>query len=169
MKNTLENYLKEKFPDSNLNSSFSEIVTPHTQLINLGLYPISNYQEQGKIALNQAMEIFNKIFDKEDEPIWILINEWNIYPSDYNINQFKDLNPTNCYSWDSFDELNEIDRQQVFIIKPKDQINLKNLFQAIINSEFNVEPNISCRMYFINPIKDIVFLMWDSVIEIGNN
>src|SRR5690606_24706413 len=112
---------------------------------------------------------FNKIFDKEDEPIWVLINEWDIYPTDYNIDQFENLNPENCYSWNSFDELNEVDRQQVFIIKRRKEINFNNLFQAIINTEFDVEPKFSCRMYFINPVKDVVFMLWDGCITIDSN
>lgn len=163
-KGLLEDYLKDKFPESNLNASFCEIAGLHSKTIGLGLYPKTNYVEQSEFALDKAFQIFNEIFDKPDEPIWVLINEWDIYPLDYNIDQFGDLNSENCYSWDSVDETHEVDRQQVFIIKPRNEINLDNLFRAIINVEFDVKPQISCRMYFLNPLKNVAFLFWDSVI-----
>ncbi|MBC7654203.1 MAG: hypothetical protein H7098_06980 [Oligoflexus sp.] len=165
-KNILEDYLRNKFPRSELNASFCEFITPHSETIGLGLYPKIDYVKQSEFALIKAVEIFDKIFDQPDEPIWVLINEWDLYPTDYNIDQFKNLNEENCFSWNSFDETNEVDRQQVFTIKARNEINLDNLFQAIINAEFDVNPQISCRMHFINPIKNIVFTFWNSRIII---
>lgn len=167
LKFQLEDYLNTYFPNSCLHTSFLEINTNVYFRIELGLYPLINPVEQAETALNKAIDVFNFIFDIH-KPIWILISEWGMSNNDYK-GLFYNNTSDNYISWIAYDEYVEKNRVQKFMIKYYSEINIVDLFKAIINAELKIEPMIESRIYFIEPTNNIVFIFWDAVIYIGSN
>lgn len=168
MKKILEDFLYNNFPNSELATSFCEINTTVNLAIDLGLYPKINQLEQSDFAFDRSIKVFSKIFDKH-EPIWILVNEWNLSNICCSISYFKNKSPENCVSWKSFDKSAEIEREQTFLIKQHEEIDLVNLFTALINSQTGAKPMLDSRIYFINPVVGIIFILWDGMITIESN
>src|SRR5690606_38631885 len=103
MKEIITQYLNSHFPACNLSASLCKLYSDVEIRIWTGLKVGEKTLEELNLANSLAVEIFESLFLKEDEPIWILINEWDLNGEDYIIDQFKHLDTSNCEAWISFD------------------------------------------------------------------
>jgi|GEM_PF-5142996 len=149
LRKTLIEYLTNNYPQSDLTAQFGEIVCDC--FFTIGAIP-------PKSIISITVDIFNHIFNLENKSIWILINEFNKYAQEYTLDQFSNKN-IDSDSWCSIIE--EIKIRQSFLIKKKNEINYINLFEGLLGD------NIDSRIYFIDPIDNIVFMFWDDSIFIG--
>ena len=167
MKQFINAFLKLNFPGSNLSMSHFEIETKVHTSVNLGL-GFKNSVDEMSTALKMAIELFESLFKDETQKVWIIINEYSSLSSNYLLEQFDNLK-NNYYDENVYDEYLEKNRGLFILHKNRNQINYSKFFQAIINCEDKVEPMIKERIFFIEPNSKIVFMLWDSVIEIGTN
>jgi uncharacterized protein YcfL len=160
LKKRLDKFLAETFPHSNLKEEFGEIVCESGFTISLPLQKIgvpTNVTD----GTQTAISIFDYIFSLSNQSIWALINDWSINGSDFVLDQFNKKHE-NSDSWES-NLMGENKRRQIFLIKEKSEINYINLFKGLAS---NV-PYIKSRIYFIDPLANIVFMFWDNSIYIG--
>lgn len=167
MKQLLFQYLQNHFPKSDLSATLCEVNNNIEFGIWTGLKVGDKSSNELGFANELAIEIFESLFLQRKEPIWVLINEWDLNGEDYVIDQLNYLDSENCISWIFFDTTHEVDREQVFIIKQVDDINYKNILMAITNYEVDIFPSIDSRIFFIDPVQHIYYLYWDSHITIG--
>jgi hypothetical protein len=145
----LTRYLDEVFPRSDLTIEFGEIECNYC-------FTISTNRNEPK----NAIDIFEYFFTATEGKIWILINEFDKYVSDYSINQFADKY-NDCDSWTL--EIEGFKMRKSFLMKFKNEINYVNLLKAPCDIE---KDN---RIYFIEPKQNVVFMYWDDSIMIGSN
>ena len=158
LENCLNTYLINTFPKSNLSSQFGEIECEFHFTISI----VTNKVIKGYTFSNEIgfiIGIFDLIFNLEDECIWVLINEWDIFGDGYTIDQFNGASDQFGY-WISSDE--GTSRKQLFFIKKKCEINYRNLFFALLTNEIN------SRIFFIDPTENIVFIFWDNSVYVGS-
>lgn len=165
MKKILEDYLSEHFPTSDLSIPFREINEKITKGINLNLYPKVNYENQKEFALNKALKIFNEIFNSGQE-ILILVIGWGEQITEYPLICLNILED-NFIDWITTPPEDEERRNLIVMIRIKERIKLNDLFTSIINSEFDIDPQVDNKIIFINTELHITFQFWDSCISLG--
>lgn len=170
MKTELQQYLTETFGEkfSNINAEFS-IGGPVFIRFELG-YPFENgTKKRVNQATDRAIDIFSDTFDNDEEEIWFLIYEYlgkspygetneflyKQFPKDAFRNFYNKIEPVD----NGNSETNEV---KIIIgkVKVKD-INYKNIFNAIANTEMGFDPALNERVFFINPNSDKIFYMYD--------
>jgi len=164
MKSILENYLSKYYDKSDLTEPFCE-VNDDFEIICLGFKVGINNPNQIESAFQKSIDIFNSIFNENDK-VWILINGWKDPISDYVTNLFGNPTLDSC-KWESYNESDGWSREQIFLIRNKEDIDFKQLFRSILNTEQNIAPRIDNRIHFINPIIHKTFMLWDGGISLG--
>jgi len=122
--------------------------------------------ERVKQATDRALTLFDDTFPNQDHEIWVLIYEYpepNFFnaSNEYLHQQF----PSELFNkfYNQFEQSDEDETQKRIIIGriPIKDINIKNILNAIANTEMGFEPKIDQRIYFIDPLTDKAFQMYD--------
>jgi hypothetical protein len=122
--------------------------------------------ERVKQATDRAVTLFNDTFPNQESEIWVLIYEYpepNFYnaSNEYLHQQF----PSEVFNkfYNQLEQSDEDETQKRIIIGriPIKDINIKNILNAIANTEMGFEPKIDQRIYFIDPLTDKAFQMYD--------
>lgn len=163
-------YLTSQFSQSNLNASLCEVIADYELRISTWLGYGKHSKQDLERVKSLAIEIFESVFSGYTEPIWALINHWDIQRDIYTFNQFRGLNEANYEAWISFDETHEVDREQIIIQTTVENINYQNIIKAAIDREYDHDSSTcSSRVYFINPRTNVYYLHFDSEVILGSN
>jgi hypothetical protein len=167
----LEPYLHQKFPKSDF-GIFGEITSElelcfscNATYPNLTINPLI-------VAKKVAMQIFDEVFANPEEIIWLLIIQWkdDIRDADY---LYEQINPDiekrliKTVNDDGFEDLTDesSDIRDLFLITlKKGQMNYQNILTSASGWFQGSQPEISQRLFFINPQKDIIYYLWDCLL-----
>lgn len=129
-------------------------------------------------ATSRATTIFHETFDNLETEIWVLIFEYSggLFNrlSDYLLKQFpptsvtsfydkKELVETQMFSTkeNGIDTFDSVEARVIFgKVKVKD-IQAQKILNGIANNEMGLVPNICQEIYFLDPINDRGFYMYD--------
>ncbi|WP_079716690.1 DUF3885 domain-containing protein [Parapedobacter luteus] len=162
-------FLTTHFPQSNLNASLGEVRADYELLISTWLGYDKHTKQDLEKASQLAINIFEDLFLGHAEPLYALINQWDIRRDIYMFNQFRGLNNGNYEAWESFDETHEVQRQQIIIETTLDNINYKNIISKFVERDYDDTPDlITSRIFFIHPDKHMYYLYFDSEVCVGS-
>lgn len=120
-------------------------------------------------ASSLAIDIFEDIFLGYSEPIYVLINQWDIRRDICMFNQFKGLNKSNYEAWESFDETHQVQREQILIEATLDNISYQSILSKFVERDYDNTPDlITSRIFFIHPQKHMYYLYFDSQVYVGS-
>jgi Domain of unknown function (DUF3885) len=165
LREKLQSYFNSIYP-------YAKIATEHTiegQIhirFDLGGKHKNGTVKRIKQATDRAVTLFKDTFPNQNNEIWVLIYEYsepNFYnaTNEYLHQQF----PSELFDkfYNQLEQADEDERQKRVIIGklPVKDIEIKNILNAIANTEMGFEPKIDQRVYFINPLTDKAFQMYD--------
>ncbi len=151
---------------------YAKIATEHTILgqihirLDLGGEHKNGTIKSVKQATDRAVTLFNDTFPNQENEIWVLIYEYpesNFYnaSNEYLHRQF----PSELFDkfYNQLEEANEDEVQKRIIIGklPVKDIEIKNILNAIANTEMGFEPKIDQQIFFINPLTNTAFQMYN--------
>jgi len=162
--------IKTIFPKSNLNAIFFEVEAEYILGISTWLgYNTHTTQEIEKMT-DLSVQIFNEIFPSTSDEIFCLINHWDCRRDIYMLNQFKAFRDGRYKSRISFDETQEKEREQILIQTTQADIDINNIYSTFVERDYAHEPeSVTSRIIFINPVKQMYLLYFDSEIIVGGN
>lgn len=160
LRKELQSYLDKVFPNSKIESEDSIIGQLHLR------FELGYLLENGSIErVNQATErahiIFNETFENPNSEIWVLIYEYsepNCFKTsnEYLHQQFPRDQYAKFYSG--------VEKEEVKIIIGRlmvKDIKVKNILNGIANTEMGFDPGIDQRIYFLDPLTNKGFQMYD--------
>lgn len=178
LRKELQSYCDRVYPNAKINPENTIGKQIHIR------FELGEEQENGTIervnqATDRALTIFNDAFPNQDNDIFVLIYEYqgeNIFGAskDYLYQQF----PTDSFkkfynqlemfdtSYTTTDENGNhiFEKIEVRIIigkLPVKNINIRNILNAIANTEMGFEPKIAQNIYFFDTLTDRAFQMYD--------
>jgi len=178
LRQELQSYFDRVYP-------YSKIDTEHTLGGQVHIrFELGEGKENGTIervnqSTERALTIFNETFTDPTHEIFILIYEYqgeNIFnaSNDYLHKQFPDdrfnkfynqLETVNTRYFTTDEKGNDVlEKDEVRIIIGKlrvKDINVKNIFNGIANTEMGFDPGINQRIFFFDPLTDRAFQMYD--------
>jgi hypothetical protein len=167
LKEELQSYLERVYSFAKINSPQTLVGKVHIRF-ELGGEELENGTiERVNQATERAHTIFNDTFQNKSSEIFILIYEYrglNCFntSNSYLHQQFSIQNFDKFYN--QLEILDPPDEEDVHIIVgklPVHDINVKNILNGIANLEMGFDPCINQSIYFIDPITDKAYYMYD--------
>jgi hypothetical protein len=178
LKKELQSYFDKVYPYSKIDMEHTLGGQVHIRF-ELGEGKENGTTERVNQSTNRALTIFNETFYKTTQEIFVLIYEYqdsNIFniSNDYLHKQFpidrfeefyNQLVPINTCNFTTNENGNDVlENYEVRIIIGKllvKDINVQNILIGIANAEMGFDPGIDQRVFFIDPITDRAFQMYD--------
>ncbi len=164
LKLELQAYLDKVFPSSKINTEHT-LFGKHDLRFELGEKLENGSIKRVNQATERALAIFKDLFNDNSE-VFVLIYEFqekNAFnaSNEYLHKQFLSNRFENFYN--QLEQVNNYDDLVRIIIGKLlvKEINVENILNGIANVEMGFEPDIDQRVYFIDPLTNFVFQMYD--------
>ncbi len=165
LRQNLQLYFNSVYPFAKIESEHTIERQIHIRF-DLGGNHKNGTSKRVKQATDRAVTLFNDTFTNQDNEIWVLIYEYpepNFYKvtNEYLHQQF----PSELFNefYNQLEQADEDETQKRIIIGklPVKDIEIKNILNAIANTEMGFEPKINQQIFFIDSLTDKAFQMYD--------
>lgn len=178
LRQELQTYFDRVYPNSKIDTEHTIGGQIHIRF-ELGGDKENGTTERVNQATDRALKIFNDTFDNLTNDIFILIYEYegeNIFNASNEYlhkqflgnsfnkfyNQLETVNTRYFTTDENGNDTLETDQVRIRIGKlPIKNISIKNILTGIANTEMGFEPAIDQRVFFIDPLTDKGFQMYD--------
>lgn len=178
LRQELQQYLDRVYPGSKIDTEHTLGGQVHIRF-ELGEGKDNGTIERVTQSTDRAMTIFNETFQDPTNEIFVLIYEYQgespfkssndylhkQFPADTFTKFYNQLETVNTRFISTDEDGNDtLDQDEVRIIIGKlsaKDINVKNILNGIANTEMGFDPGISQRVFFLNPLSDKAFQMYD--------
>jgi Domain of unknown function (DUF3885) len=165
LRQELQLYFNSVYPSAKIDSEHTIEGQIHIRF-DLGGKHKNGTTKRVQQATDRAVTLFNDTFPDQDNEIWVLIYEYpepNFYnaSNEYLHRQFPSELFNKFYNQLKQPEEDEVQKRIIIGKVPIKDIEIKNVLNAIANTEMGFEPKIDQRIFFIDPLTDKAFQMYD--------
>ncbi len=154
------------FPQCDPYHSFFEFYCDDLIVIQSSLnYGFGNKETQIQEQGVKFSEIFENIFPNENQEIYVIINSYFDFTTDYVLQQFENTE-RNFFRKEVFDPYLSKKREIVTLMIKRSECKYSTIITGILNDEFKLGPVIKDKIYFIDTANHVIFILWDGVVSV---